>query len=311
MIRNFKDLIGVVKNNPKKKRIIVVAAQDLHTLQAINRAYKEGLVETILIGDKERIIEIIEEEKFCIDNVEIINEVDIAKASQKAVKIIKDGRGDVIMKGAMQTSELLKEVVNKKKGLQKGGIISHVGLFQFPAYSKLMAITDGGMVIAPNVEEKKQIIANAVYVLNQLGNNRPKVAVLSANENENSKVQSSVDGAILKRWNLSTELEDCIIEGPISFDLMFDKESAKIKGYKSSITGDTDICLVPDMVTGNLMGKAIMYAGEGQMAGIVVGALVPIVLVSRSATASEKYLSLVLASAVANGNKIEIVSNRE
>jgi len=298
MIKSYDDLVQTLQTKSGKKRVVVAAAADAHTLEGINSATNQGVVNATLVGDKKKILELIAAEDLKLSDAEIMDEPDNVEAAKKSVELIRRGKGDFLMKGKLQTAELLREVVNKEHGLQTGNVMSHVGLFQFPAYHKLLVITDGGMLPTPDVDQKKQIIENAVSVLQKLGNETPKVAVMCAGEVENPKIQASVDAAQLKRWNQEGVIKGCYVEGPISFDLMFDKGSAEIKGYESPVTGDTDICLMPDMTAGNLMSKAITYTAGAKMAGIIVGATVPIVLVSRGATSEEKYLSLALAAAV-------------
>lgn len=177
--------------------------------------------------------------------------------------------------------------------------MSHVAILEVPAYPKLIAITDGGMMMYPDVEEKKEILENAVQVFKSMGYECPKVAVLAAVETVNPKMPEAVDADILKKMNESGEIKDCIVEGPISVDLTFNKESAVVKGYKSPVTGEADILLVSNITVGNILSKALLEMANATMAGIIVGAKVPIVLTSRGATTQEKYLSLVLsASAV-------------
>lgn len=203
------------------------------------------------------------------------------------------------MKGKLQTADLLKAVVDKEKGLRTGNVISHVAILEIPAYRKLIAVTDGGMVMYPNLDEKKQILENSVNVFLAMGYECPKVAVLCAVETVNPKMPETVDADTLKNMNRDGEIKDCMVEGPISLDLTFNKESAEIKGYSSPVTGDADILLVPNITTGNIMSKALIEMAGATMAGMVVGAKVPIVLTSRGASSEEKYLSLVLsASAV-------------
>lgn len=299
MIENYAELEKRMKQNPVKRRVAVAAAHDLHTLEGVNEAASKGIIEPILVGNEDTIKELIRQEGFHLMDAPVIHEADNRAAAWKAVELIRRGEADILMKGKLQTAELMKEVVNKEHGLKTDSIMSHVGLFQIPAYHKLIILTDGGMVIAPNVEQKKEIIENAVAILRGMDVNEPKVAALCATEVENPKMQASVDAAQLKRWNQEGALKDCIVEGPISFDLMFDEESAKIKGFESPVAGDADIWLVPDMTAGNLVAKALMCAAGAQMAGLIVGAEVPIVLVSRGATWEEKYNSLVFAAAAA------------
>ena len=235
--------------------------------------------------------------------IDLFGATNLMQAAEKAVSMIRGGSADFLMKGGIQTSDLLKEVVNKERGLNRGRVMSHLGMFEIPGYHKLLALTDGGMVTRPDVNEKAQILMNAVETLHNLGYENPKVAVLAAAETVNPKIPESVDGDLLKKMNASGGLTGCIVEGPISYDLMISHEAAKIKGYESPVTGDTDILLMPDMTSGNLLAKAFQFTAGAMMAGMIVGAGAPIVLVSRGATAMEKYLSLVLSAASAKKHK--------
>lgn len=297
-MKNFDELIQIVHKNPQKKKVVVVAAHDEHTLEGINRAYENGIIIPILIGDKAKIESIIKKEGFSFLEAEIIDINDDIEAARRAVEMIRERKADFIMKGKLQTADLLKQVVNKEYGLKASEVMSHVGLFEVPSYHKLIVITDGGMLPYPDLHQKAMIIQNALKVLKKLGYDTPKVAALAAAEVVNPKMKESVDAAELKKMNQEGTLTDCFVEGPISYDLMISKEAAKIKGYESPVTGDTDILLTPDMTTGNLLAKSLMCSAGARMAGIIVGAKAPIVLVSRGASSEEKYFSIVLAAAV-------------
>ncbi len=298
-IKNFKELIAKVQNNDSKKRVVVAAAHDEHTLEAVFRAMNDKLVEPVLVGNKSKIAEIIAKLGAEFDLNKIINAESDQESAEKAVEIINQNKADFIMKGKIQTADLLKAVVNKEKGLRTGKVMSHIAIQEIPSYHKLVAVTDGGMMMYPNAEEKKQIIENAVDVFHAFGYENPKVAVLCAVETVNPKMPETVDADLLKKMNQSGEIKGCVVEGPISYDLTMNMESAKIKGYESPVTGDADILIVPNITTGNILGKALIESAGSTMAGMIVGAKVPIVLTSRGATSEEKYLSLVLsASAV-------------
>lgn len=297
--KNFHELIAKVQDNDSKKRVAVAAAHDEHTLEAVFKAVNDKLVEPVLIGDKAKIKEILKKLSIEFDENKIINTESDTEAAERTVELINEAKADFIMKGKLQTADMLKAVVNKEKGLRTGNVISHVAILEIPSYHKLIAITDGGMMLYPNAEEKKQIIENAVDVFLAMGYECPKVAVLAAVETVNPKMPEAVDADILKKMNQNGEIKNCIVEGPISVDLTFNKESAKIKGYESPITGEADILIVPNIASGNIMSKVLLEFANGTMAGMIVGAKVPIVLTSRGATSEEKYLSLVLsASAV-------------
>lgn len=297
VFKSFSELIENVQSAESKKKVVVVSAQDEHTLEAVFRARKDNIVEPILIGDKAKIKEILEKLNVSLDEGAIIHVEDDAAAAVRAVELIRENKADFIMKGKIQTADLLRAVVNKETGLRTGSVMSHVVIHELPTYHKLLAVTDGGMMMYPNLDEKKQIIENAVNTLVAMGYDNPKVAVLAAVEKVNPKMPESVDAGLLKEMNLRGEIKNCIVEGPISYDLTMSKESAEIKGFDSPVTGDADILIVPNITAGNILGKSLVYSAGAKMAGFIVGAKVPIVLTSRGSTAEEKYLSLVLSAA--------------
>ena len=297
IFKSFNELIKNVQNNKLKKRVVVVSAQDEHTLEAVFMARKDNIVEPILIGDKAKIKKILEKLNERLHDEAIIDVEDDVAAATKAVELIHEYKADFIMKGKIQTADLLRAVVNKENGLRTGSVMSHLVIHELPTYHKLLAVTDGGMMMYPNVDEKKQIIENAVNTLIAMGYDEPKVAVLAAVEKVNLKMPESVDAGLLKEMNQKGEIKNCIVEGPISYDLTMSKESAKIKGFESPVTGDADVLIVPNITAGNILGKSLVYSAGAKMAGFIVGAKVPIVLTSRGSTAEEKYLSLVLSAA--------------
>ena len=249
------------------------------------------------MGKEEEIKAIIKEHGFTLENATIYNEDDDVEAAKTAVRLINEGKGDFLMKGRMQTADLLKQVVNKETGLNMGKVMSHVGLFEVPNYHKLVVLTDGGMLLHPTLEQKAQIIENAVDSLRNMGYENPKVAALCAAEKLNQKAPESVDAAALKEMNEKGELKGCVVEGPISYDIALSKEIADFKGFESPVAGDADVLLVPDMAAGNFIGKAWVIQGGGRMTGLVVGAKAPIVLTSRGSGADEKFYSIVFAAA--------------
>ena len=297
--KSFDDLIKKVQNLGSKKKVAVVSAQDEHTLEAVFKAKKDNIVEPILIGNKKKIIEILSRLHESVLEESIINVESDSEAAEKAVELINENKADFIMKGKIQTADLLRAVVNKENGLRTGKVMSHIVIHEIPTYHKLLAVTDGGMMMYPSLDEKKQILENAVSTFLTLGYENPKVAVLAAVETVNPKMQESVDADMLKKLNIKGEIKNCIVEGPISYDLTMSKESASIKGFVSPVTGEADIIVVPNITVGNILGKSLVYSAGAKMAGFIVGAKVPIVLTSRGSTSEEKYLSLALsASAV-------------
>lgn len=295
-IRSFDELILKMQQSTVKKNVAVVSAADEHTLESVIRAKNSGVVHPILIGDHKKIEALLEHLGEDRSSFEIVHETEDKKAAEKAVELVHQKRAHFIMKGKIQTSDLLKAVVDKEKGLRTGSIMSHLGIFNFESYHKLLFVTDGGMNIYPTLKEKKQIVQNAVNALLSMGYEKPKVSALCAVEVVNPKMIETVDASELKKMNENNEIKNCILEGPISYDLMLSKESATIKGYSSPVIEDTDIVLVPNIAAGNILGKSLMYSAGAKMAGMILGAKVPIVLTSRGSTSEEKFLSILISA---------------
>jgi phosphate butyryltransferase len=305
-LKSFDELIKKVQGQGEKKIVAVVSADDEHTLEAVVKAKENHIAEPVLIGDEKRIRFILE--KMSVQNpetYEILNQDSPEKAAEAAVKLINEKKADFLMKGKIQTADLLKAVVNKEDGLRTGRVMSHMAIHQMESYHKLLAVTDGGMNISPDLEEKKQIVMNAVIAFRNMGIEKPKVAVVCAVESVNPKMPETQDAEKLKIMNSEGKISDCIVEGPISYDLTMSKESAKIKGYESEVVQDADILVVPDIASGNILGKALVYSAGAKMAGFILGAKVPIVLTSRGSSSEEKYLSLVISAAAAQKQKEE------
>ncbi|MGI5892384.1 MAG: bifunctional enoyl-CoA hydratase/phosphate acetyltransferase [Bacillota bacterium] len=294
---NFDQLVEKVKGFEKAKRIAVAAAQDEHALEAVMQAAKEGIVEPILVGDAAKIREILAQLNESVPEENIYDAPELVESAELAVKLVKEGKADFLMKGKLDTSVLLKAVVNKENGLGTGRIMTHFAIQKIPNYHKLLVTTDGGMMMYPTLEQKKDIIQNAVNALVNMGYEKPKVGVLAAVEKINPKMPETLDAAALKEMNQKGEITNCIVEGPISYDIAMSKEVAKIKGFESEVAGDADILVVPNITTGNVLGKSLTISAQATMAGFIVGAQVPIVLTSRGATSEEKYLSIVISAA--------------
>ena len=294
MIKNFEQLKAMLKAMPVKRKVAVVPAQDEHTLEAISHAYKDGMVEPVLIGDEPKIREILAQIGTDADKMTIIHVEDPTEAIQKAADMARDGEVDCIMKGKTETGALMKVLVNRERGIRKNDTMSLLAFMESPNYHKVFAITDVGLLTYPSKDQKKAAIQNAVEAFHALGVEQPKVAILAAVEKVNPKMKETVEAAEIKEEGV----EGCIIEGPISYDLAMDPASAPIKGYVSPVAGDADLLVVPDIVSGNIAAKTITVIGGGRTGGVVLGAKVPVLLVSRAASADDKYMSIVIAALV-------------
>lgn len=296
MFHTFDELQQKVRHFPNRKRVAVVAAAEEHVLEAVDRAYREQIVEPILIGDAAKIAEYLSQHHAAIPSAAIRPADSEHDAAMLAVQLVRSGEADFLMKGRLQTAELMRVVVDRTHGLRTRRLMSHIAFLEIPTYHKLLAITDGGIVLYPDLEEKREILDNAVSFMLKMGYLVPNVAVMAAVETINPKMQDTVDAARLKQMNQAGTIADCVVEGPISYDLAISKASAKIKGYDSPVTGDVDLMVAPNIAAGNLMAKSLVYSGGAKMAGVVVGAAAPVVLTSRGSTAEEKFYSLVLAA---------------
>lgn len=298
-IGSFRELKERAKN-VGRKCVAVAAANDAHTLEAVFRACDEGLMDYILVGDGQRIEEAAGALGHALRRDGVFEEKDEALAVKKALAFIHTGEADFLQKGLLPSAMLLRGVLNKEYGIGTGRLISHVSLLEAEGYPKLLGVTDGGIVLYPDLEQKRGIIRNAAALFHRLGNPKPKVAALCAIEEINPRMPETVDAAALKADAQAGALGSCILEGPISMDLAVSRESGRIKGFDSPVCGDADILLVPDIVSGNLTMKALQAFSKAKMAGCVVGASCPIALTSRSASFEEKYDSLLVCALLAD-----------
>ncbi len=296
VLKSMSDLKSIVAGKPIKK-LVLAAAQDQQSLGAVLRAWKDGIIEPIFIGDKEAIQNICSELGHDITGLRIIHEPEIDKSVEMAVRMLSSKQADILMKGKVGTSTLLKCVLNKEWGLRTGNLLSHIALFEVGTYHKLIAVTDVAMNIAPNLKDKISIVNNSVSFLNRLGYVMPKVAVLGAVEMVNENMEATLDAALLSKMNQREQIRNCIIDGPLAFDNAVSLESAQLKGIKSEVAGDTDLLLMPDIEVGNVLYKSLVFFAQAKVASIILGALVPIVLTSRSDSEQAKYDSILLAAA--------------
>lgn len=299
VFKTFDELVAAAKSKPSIARMAVAAAGDPHTIEAVLRAREEGIAIPVLVGDKAIIDEALAEFGATVPEEDIYDVPDLAESARVAVSLVVEGKADFLMKGKLDTSVLLKAVVNKECGLGQGRTMSHFTMFEVPGYHKLMVPVDGGMVTYPTLEQKKDIIINTVDTLRAMGYDEPKVGVVTCVEKLNPKMPETVEADQLKQMNLNGEITGCIVEGPISYDCAMSKEIADFKGFVSPCAGDCDILVAPNIHAGNIMGKMLTVTAGAKMAGFIVGAKCPIVMVSRGSSPEEKYMSIVIATVAA------------
>ncbi len=299
LIKKFDEIIAAAKGNGGKT-ISVAVAQDREVLMAIKATKDLGIADAILVGDKEAILKEASNIKMDLTNFELIDVKDKREACKKAVALVSEGRAQILMKGIVDTSIILKAALEEKAGLRTGNILSHVAVFEVDQYDLLFYITDPGMNIAPNLEQKKQLIENVVKVANALGNSEPKVAILAAVEKVNPKMPATLDAEALVNMQKDGEIKGCIVGGPFALDNAVSIEAAKHKGIEHPVAGNADILLVPTIEAGNILYKAITFLAGGKSSGIVVGARVPLIVTSRADSEEAKLNSIAIAALIAN-----------
>ena len=300
MFKNFEEMVAEAIKNKKRRIVAVAGAADEAVIESTLKAKEEGIAEPILVGDEAKIKEILVKMNQKVEDFKIVD-CEFENIGQRSVELVQDGEADFLMKGMIDTKDLLKPVVSKENRLRTGRVMSHLSLNEVPGYHKLLGNTDGGMIVYPDLEGKKAIIENAAEVLRNIGYEEPKFAVLCAVEKLNPKMVECVDADALQKMNENGEIAGCKVVGPISYDVAMDKHIAEHKGYDCDCCGDFDVLVMPNMAAGNIFGKTLTVTVKAKMAGIIIGAKCPIVLTSRGSTAEEKYLSIVFAGLAATG----------
>ncbi len=297
MITQLASLVDLAKNK-RKRKIAVAAAADLHVLEAIKNAEKEGIIEPVLIGDIDKVKEIAVKIDLNLDHIEMHDVKDNYEACLTATRLIGEGKAEILMKGLVSSGILLKAVLHKEYGLRKGSILSHVALFESPYYHKLLGVTDAAMNVEPDLQEKISIIKNAVEVFHNLDNPNPKVALVGSVETINPKMEATMHAATISMMNYRKQITGCIIDGPLAIDGAVSKSAADLKNITSEVAGDVDLILAPDINGANILYKSMNFLGGATAAAVIMGAKAPIVLTSRGDTEKSKFLSIALAAAI-------------
>ncbi len=293
MIRSFKEIHDLAKKKGKKI-VAVPSAEEKVTILAVYKAMQEGFVDTILIGDSQKINKILEELEIKRGIFEITPSDSPENSANKAVELVREGKAHFILKGYLHTHILLKAVLDSEKGLRTGKLLSDILFAQNPASEeeKIVGMSDGGINILPGLKEKKEIVENAVWAFHKLGYENPKVAILAAIEVVNPSMPATLDAEELKRMNQRGEIKGCIIDGPLALDLAVSKEAVEKKGIKSDVAGDADILIVPNIEAGNILGKSFTYYAKVPVGHVIVGAKAPILIPSRNESDMDKVNSI-------------------
>ncbi|HER24228.1 MAG TPA: phosphate butyryltransferase [Candidatus Atribacteria bacterium] len=293
MLKSFDEVLKRAKDyGPKKMAVASAGAEDV--LKAVEAARKEGLTDSILVGDENEIIQVAEKLKIDLTSYEIIDKPDKTETARYAVELVRNKKASILMKGMMGTARLLQAVLDKEIGLRTNRLLSHVYTLEIKNYKRLLTMTDGAMSISPDLKQKAQIIQNAIYYAHSLGIEKPKVAVVTAIELVNPDMPATIDAACLAKMSERGQIVGGVVDGPLGFDNAISKEAAEHKGIESPVSGEVDIVMVPNIESGNIFAKGLVYLAQAVPAGLLLGAKAPVVLVSRSDSAQSKLYSIAL-----------------
>ncbi len=292
-ITSFAQLMEEAKKIGPKS-VAIAAAHEAEVLLAASDAERQGIAECILIGDRPSIVQIAGENGVDISRMMILHEPDPRLAARKAMELVGLGHAQLAMKGKVETGDFLRAALDKEVGLRMGRLLTHVAIFEIPGFDRLIFVSDAGVVVAPTIEQKVEIVRNAIEVAQALGIEQPKVAILAATEMVNPKIPNTLDAANLSKMAERGQIKGGIVDGPLALDNAISPESAAIKEIKSPVAGHADILILPDIEAGNVLAKAITYFARGRMAGVVVGARCPLIVASRSDPHETKLVSMAL-----------------
>ena len=275
--------------------VSVAAAADLNVLEAASAAKARGIADFVLFGDEAAIKQIAQEHHLDISEMKIVNVPDNEEACRKAVTLVAEGKATALMKGLVDTSVIMRAALDRENGIRAGRKLSHITVFELPAYHKLLFVTDAAINIAPDITGKKEILENGVDALHNLGIKRPKVALLAAKEKADEKMPVTLEYVELVEMAKKGGMEGYILDGPLALDNAVSAESAKIKGIASDVAGDADLLVCPNIEAGNILYKALAFlTTDVKLGGVVVGAKRPIILTSRADTSESKLISILL-----------------
>jgi phosphotransacetylase len=266
-------------------------------------AAERGLIVPLLVGPAPRIADTARAAGINIDKLQIVDAPHSSAAAAKAVDLIREGRAEILMKGSLHTDELMAAVVSRERGLRTGRRISHVFVMDVPTYHKVLIVTDAAINIAPTLEDKVDIAQNAIDLAISLGLEKPKVAILAAVETVTSKMLATLDAAALCKMAERGQIKGGVLDGPLAFDNAISKQAAETKGIKSSVAGDPDILLAPDLEAGNILAKQLSFLANADSAGLVLGARVPVILTSRADSVRARIASCAVAKLVAHARR--------
>lgn len=294
-IATFEDMITAARQVGPVKAA-VAAPHDPEVLRAVNQAQRAGIVKATLVGDQPAIEAIATQEGLGLTRVDIIHEPDPRRATRQVISLAREGDVHVVVKGQIQTAELLTAALNRHVGIRGPGLLTHVAIFELPGLDRLIYLSDSGVVVQPDVSQKLEIINNVVAVAHLFGLVEPKIAILAASDTVHPKIPASIDALALAKMAEQGWVKGAVVDGPLGLELAISPETARMEESDSPIAGLADVLIVPNVEAGNIAAKGLLYFARARMAGLVVGAKVPIIISSRADNAETRYLSLAMAA---------------
>ena len=294
MFRNFTEIENYVLNNKIKKVVALANAQDEYALSALVYAHKKGIVDAVLIGDVPKIKELLIKFGENPLDYEYISSDDEKKSAELAVSLVKKKQADIPMKGLMMTSSFMRAILDKEKGLiEENHLLSQASVIENKNENRFMVFTDCAVNISPDVNAKIKITQNAIGIMKKLGVDIPKIAVLSALEKVNPKILSTVEASEVAQSEEFVNKYPII--GPVAMDIALSKKAAEHKGIYNEVCGQADIFVMPDLDSGNICTKSLVFLSHIEMAGVLIGTKTPVIMTSRTDSVRDKYLSILLA----------------
>lgn len=296
-ITSFEDILSAAQARGPKTVVAVGAAQE-SVLGALDKAAQQGIAKAILIGNQTAIQQTAQAMGVDLSPMRIIDEPNLEEAARTAMALVNQDEAQIAMKGNVKTAVFLRAALDRQFGLRTGRLLSHVATFDMQSLGRLLLISDAGVNIAPNLEQKAEITQNAIDVARSLGIAQPRVAVLASSESVNPRISANVEAAALSKMADRGQITGALVDGPLALDNAISPDAATTKEIDSQVAGRADLLILPDIEAANVLVKAIIYFARHPMAGIVVGARVPLILPSRSDTTESKFDSVALGVAI-------------
>ena len=298
----YERLIALAKQVPPATTVVAHPCDET-SLCGVTEAAKAGIVIPILVGPAAKITAVAQQHGIEIGRYELVDAPHSEAAAAKAVELIHESRGELLMKGSLHTDELMRKVASSKTGLRTARRISHVFIMDVPTHADTLFITDAAINIFPDLEAKRDIVQNAIDLFTQVGLGTPRVAILSAVETVTPKIPSTIEAAALCKMAERGQITGGVLDGPLAFDNAVDPQAAEIKGIESAVAGRAQILVVPDLEAGNMLAKNLTFLAKADAAGIVLGARVPIILTSRADSVRSRMASCAVAVLYANARR--------